>query len=293
MSTKQIDFNAIYNDPKINKQYKATAEKLTGYYATALISQAGLLSSKGNEPLVVLDNACGSGIVSSLLYATLNESSKNHLKLTCGDVSEMFVKSVSERIQEEGWKGAEARIVDMQKMNLPDNHFTHILTNFAISLVPDPTAALNECFRTLRPNGILGLATGSTIGWYSDVSNALLTLPGPPPVPTATEFLRSSNGGDWHLESYISSQLTSHGFTDIQIESIPHKYSIGSVAEFVDDLAPMVNLVTGRFWDEGRREELGGLVLPGLKKYLKGKYGDEEIEMDWVGMVATGRKPGK
>ncbi|KAI9747412.1 MAG: hypothetical protein M1835_002112 [Candelina submexicana] len=271
MASKQNNFNEIFNDPKLNKQYKATAEELTGHYASFLIRQAGLLSTESNAPLVVLDNACGSGVVSSLLYKMLDEGSKSRLRLTCSDLSELFVKSVSERIEEEGWKGAEAKVIDMQKMNLPSNHFTHVLTNFGISFIADPSAALN--------------------GWYPDVAAALATLPGPPPIPSVPEFIRSANGGDWHLGSYISQTLTHHGFVDVKTEAVQHKASINSPAKFCDTLGPMVGLITGRFWSELQREELGSRVMPAVRKFLDEKYGDGSLELDWVAIVATARKP--
>ncbi|KAI9698156.1 MAG: hypothetical protein M1836_004158 [Candelina mexicana] len=291
MSNKKDTFNEIFNDPKLNKQYKATAEELTGHYASFLIRQAGLLSTESNAPLVVLDNACGSGIVSSLLYKMLDEGSKSRLRLTCSDLSELFVKSVSERIEEEGWKGAEAKVIDMRKMDLPSNHFTHVLTNFGISFISDPSAALNEWFRILLPSGICGLTSWSTIGWYPEVAAALATLPGPPPIPSMPEFIRSANGGDWHLGSYISQTLTQHGFVDVKTETVEHKASISSPAKLCETLGPMVGLITGKFWSEQQREELGPQVMPAVRKFLDEKYGDGILELDWVAIVATARKP--
>lgn len=64
------------------------------------------------KPLVVLDNACGTGLVSEQLLDILDESAKGGMKLVCGDLSEGMVNYVKEKIEEEGWKNAEAKVVD-------------------------------------------------------------------------------------------------------------------------------------------------------------------------------------
>ena len=64
------------------------------------------------KPLVVLDNACGTGLVSEQLLDILDESAKGGMKLVCGDLSEGMVNYVKEKIEEKGWKNAEAKVVD-------------------------------------------------------------------------------------------------------------------------------------------------------------------------------------
>jgi ubiquinone/menaquinone biosynthesis C-methylase UbiE len=89
------------------------SESFTGPPARRLIQQVGLIQmDKG--PLIVLDNACGTGVVSSLLYEMLDENDKEKLQLSCGDFSEAMVQSVQQRIIESEWKGAKAQVVDAQ-----------------------------------------------------------------------------------------------------------------------------------------------------------------------------------
>jgi ubiquinone/menaquinone biosynthesis C-methylase UbiE len=90
------------------------AENITGPHARLLLEQAGL--SKTQSPLVILDNACGTGVVSSYLYDSdlLDVGTKDNLQLTCGDFSESMVQAVKERIERSHWKGAKAQIVDAQ-----------------------------------------------------------------------------------------------------------------------------------------------------------------------------------
>ncbi len=141
-------------------------EAITGRFARLLLLQALHDVDAMKKPLVVLDNACGTGVVSDHLWELLDDSTKEGMQLVCGDFSEAMVKHVKHKIEERRWKGAEAKIVDAmvcvlsifihereersryvndrrQKTGLPDDHFTHVVTSFGIMLMPDPDAVLD------------------------------------------------------------------------------------------------------------------------------------------------------
>lgn len=126
------EWEKLFKDNKFVKNYK-TGERVTGQFAQALIDQSGLiLESRNNpgRPLVVLDNACGTGIVSSLLHQQLNDKTKSNWKLTCGDISEGMLEYTKLRMEKEMWQNAETKIVDAQDTQLPDAHYTHVFTAF-------------------------------------------------------------------------------------------------------------------------------------------------------------------
>lgn len=126
------DFGIIFNDDRFVRIYK-TGEKVTGEFARSLIEQSGLVmdaDTNPEKPLVVLDNACGSGIVSSLLHQQLDEKVKENWQLTCGDISEAMLEYTRGRLQSEGWRNTEVKIVDAQETGLPSAHYTHVITAF-------------------------------------------------------------------------------------------------------------------------------------------------------------------
>ncbi|GAQ34874.1 methyltransferase [Aspergillus niger] len=93
------------------------AEKLTGVFVAPLVQHSGILSiprDNNKQPLVVFDNACGLGVVSSYLNSTLPEDVKRNWTLTCGDVTELMVEYTKLRSEREGWVNAEAKVVDAQ-----------------------------------------------------------------------------------------------------------------------------------------------------------------------------------
>jgi len=61
-----------------------------------------------------------------LLHRILDEDTRSNWELTCGDSSEAMVSITKDRIEEEGWNNAEAKVVDAQQTGLPSTHYTHI-----------------------------------------------------------------------------------------------------------------------------------------------------------------------
>lgn len=93
-----------------------SAERVTGVPAQALLIQAGLTSSDGSivhstTKRTILDNACGTGIVTSLLFRP--ESKSENLEVLCGDVAEPMIEGVKQKIAEKGWN-ATTQVVDSQ-----------------------------------------------------------------------------------------------------------------------------------------------------------------------------------
>ena len=119
-----------------SKDYASTfkrGEMVTRPFAELLVDQSKVVTeSKANpdQHLVVLDNACGSGVISSALNDKLDGSVKKMWKLTCGDISSPMIESTAHRMQEEGWPNAEAKIVDAQNPELASAQFSHIFTAF-------------------------------------------------------------------------------------------------------------------------------------------------------------------
>jgi ubiquinone/menaquinone biosynthesis C-methylase UbiE len=107
---------------------------------------------------VVFDNACGTGIVSSILQQELDEQVKNNMKLTCGDISSGMLDYVKHRIGEENWQNVEVKVVDAQDSGLLSSHFTHVIASFgekySISFIeitsPSLTANSSLCMTSVH-----------------------------------------------------------------------------------------------------------------------------------------------
>jgi hypothetical protein len=200
-----------------------------------------------------------------------------------------------------------------QKTDLPDEIFTHVLTNFGVMVMPDASAALNgwqrsldlwivnllttcavtECFRILKPGGACGITTWDTIGWIPDVRLALATISGAPPLPD-DETIMGSMGDHkpWHQAGYVKQKLEDHGFGDVKVEVVPNASPIEDLTVFLEQLSGMVGHFTTKFWSEGDRARYGGEIKVALTKHMTEKYPDGQVfELTMIAIIASARKP--
>lgn len=108
-------------------------ELVTYVFAKILVEQSKLITTSQihpNAPLTVLDNACGTGVVSSILNEVLNTETKRRWKLTCGDISSAVLKYTDRRMEDEAWQNAETKLVDAQNPDLPSAFYDYVFTAF-------------------------------------------------------------------------------------------------------------------------------------------------------------------
>ncbi|PYI08174.1 methyltransferase [Aspergillus sclerotiicarbonarius CBS 121057] len=266
---------SAYLTPSFVSRYHI-AEKLTGVFVPPLIENSGILTPSHN-PRVILDNACGLGIVSSYLNRTLGDEVKKHWTLTCGDVTEPMVEYTKSRIEREGWVGAEARVVDAQCTGLEGGKYTNVFTAF-------------ECFRILQPGGILATSTWKISSWFLLIKEAVDTMPGHLKFPSIKEFLAMHNEG-WDDESFVKDRFEEEGFEDVKVTAVTRETSL-TVSEFMEISQGMISIVIGAFWTPEQREQHGANALAVVREYLEEKFGaDGVVRMEPVAVVAVGKKP--
>lgn len=76
-----------------------------------LITQMGF-NNDITEPVVLLDNACGSGVVTQEVQAALSDEVLQRSSFTCADSSAAMVDLVKKRIVGEKWVNVEATVLD-------------------------------------------------------------------------------------------------------------------------------------------------------------------------------------
>jgi len=157
-------------------------------------------------------------------------------------------------------------------------------------LMPDPTMALNECFRILKSGGSCGLTTWHTAGWIPDVRESLATITGPPSLPDDIALLSSvGDGKPWYRAEYVKQKLEDHGFQDVKVEIVPMSFPEDTMA-FVAQLSTLPKYFTSKFWSDEDQAEFGGEVMPAIMKYMMGKYG-KDFELTMIAIVASAHKP--
>jgi ubiquinone/menaquinone biosynthesis C-methylase UbiE len=102
---------ALWENPEVAKQYK-TAERWTSPPGRRLIEQSGLLSDK-KDSVAILDNACGTGVITAALHEMMSKDAVENMKLTCSDLSPVMLEATKQRVATEGWK-AETKVADAE-----------------------------------------------------------------------------------------------------------------------------------------------------------------------------------
>ncbi|KAF2179241.1 S-adenosyl-L-methionine-dependent methyltransferase [Zopfia rhizophila CBS 207.26] len=283
--------NQIWKDPEVVKGWK-NGERVSLPAGELLLKQAGLLSSP-ETPLVILDNACGTGVISALLYDKLDPAARDGMQLTCGDVSGPMVEYVKQEIVSRNWKGANAEVVDAQKTGLQSDHFTHVITNMGWQNIPNSIEAIRETYRMLKPGGIFGATSWERIGWYDDAYEAVEKIPGAPSFLDRDTFMRIRTNGEWDRPEFVRETLKKEGFVDIVVEVHSTPIRMDSAEETMAVSFPkMLPAFTVKAWSKEENEKYAPLMKPALGEYLLNKYGSgKPFSYDMVAIIATARKP--
>ncbi|KAL4957160.1 S-adenosyl-L-methionine-dependent methyltransferase [Aspergillus filifer] len=287
MATK--DITPMFKSTDFVRRYKL-AEQLTSLFSGPLITQSGLATSSSAKPLTILDNACGTGVVSSAIQKILCGQDKKEWKLASGDFSEAMIECTKERAREEKWVNSEVMLVDAMDTKLESEAFSHVLTGFAIPMLPDNDAALKECLRILQPGGTYASTNWKTTPQIALMLSSLSSLKDCLPLPDSTEFQKAINKG-WDNESTIISTLESHGFVDVKVTPVTDSVSV-SISDFVEMNRSFVPGMLGRFWSKEQMEEYVPKIPGAMQEYLEREFGvNGYIKLEPVVMVVSARKP--
>ncbi|KAL8797484.1 MAG: hypothetical protein Q9195_000300 [Heterodermia aff. obscurata] len=138
----------------VSTLYHTVVGQLTIPIAAGLVDWVHDNAPLNRPDVSVMDNGCGTGIVSSVLkrnYPTL--------PLLATDFSSGMIDEVLRNAEASGWTNFQARFLDSRNLtSVETESITHLFTTFMICLAPDPDQIASEMHRVLQHDGILGLA---------------------------------------------------------------------------------------------------------------------------------------
>lgn len=197
---------------------------------------------------IILDNACGPGIVTGQIINGLNSSTAP--QFFAADFSPAMVK----QLRKHDWAAkVQSEVMDAQELTYADDKFTHSFTNFALMAIPDPLKAAKQIYRTLKPGGTAALTTWKQLGYMVIFHDAQKK------VKPDSEYLPGPCGisSEWMGDMKFRSTLEAAGFQakDIEITTEPASMSSdmwGSGLELMKGI--LVNDVV-QGWTEKEKEE--------------------------------------
>jgi ubiquinone/menaquinone biosynthesis C-methylase UbiE len=158
---------------------------------------------------VILDNACGPGIVTGEIIKQCKPDTAP--ELFAADYSSAMI----EQLRKHDWASkVQSEVMDAQDLKYPDDKFTHSFTNFALMAIPDPLKAVKQIYRTLKPGGTAAITTWKHIGYmviFHDAQRKVKPdsklLPGPRGIAE-----------EWMGDTKFRSTLEAAGFQTKNIE---------------------------------------------------------------------------
>jgi SAM-dependent methyltransferase len=147
------------------------------------------------------------------------------------DISEGIVELAIQVARERGLKQVETRVMDGEKLDLPDASFDAVLSRLGLMYMPHPVTALREWRRALRAGGRVAVVVFSTPdrnSWGAVPASIIRRRAQlPPPVPGQPGPF--SLGGPGVLEGVFRQA----GFAKPEVRAVPVPHGMTNAAEYV------------------------------------------------------------
>ncbi|HEX4822911.1 MAG TPA: class I SAM-dependent methyltransferase [Candidatus Polarisedimenticolaceae bacterium] len=191
------------------------------------------------SPSIVLEIACGTGIVTRRLRQALPPASQ----IVATDLNQPMLDYARARLM-----GADVhwRTADAQELPFKNGAFDAVVCQFGLMFVPDKEAAFREARRVIRPGGALVLATWCSLDDNPPARIASETLerlfPDDPP-----RFLDIPHG--MHDPVVLDRLARGAGFDTVAVERVDLEASAPSARHVATGLArgtPLAGLLTDR-----------------------------------------------
>ncbi|USP81892.1 uncharacterized protein yc1106_09166 [Curvularia clavata] len=226
----------------------------------------------------VLDNACGNGIVAQEFFYRYPDTP---LTMTCVDKVKDMVDLArrSVPICTTSTANISFDVMDGENLLLPDNTFTHSVTNCGIFFFEDAVKGASEIYRTLKPGGTAVITTWKNYNYIQIIHEAQQL------VKPDEELLKWAVADEWSTASHLQDTLEKGGFRDIQIQEKLVYYATKSIEELCGNIMDIWTHL-GPKWTEEENAELGRHILEigkrsavKIKRPVNGKRGAELVDV--------------
>lgn len=221
------------------------------------VTQAMLQRLDPSPGDTVLDLAAGTGIVGFSAAGLVGDAGR----VVVSDFSEAMVESAGRHAEELGLENVECRVLDAERLDLPDESVDGVVCRWGLMLLADPAAALRETRRVLRPGGRTSAAVfaGPEDNPWAALPAGVLQEHGhmPSPEPGTPGILALAD------RDRLGRLFAEAGFAEPAIDEVPFDLRFAGMDDYWDfmtGVAGAIAMVLEKLSDEERkrvRDELG------------------------------------
>lgn len=175
----------------------------------------------------ILELAAGTGDTGFEVAGLVGEDGR----VISTDLAPAMVEVARRRSAELRLRNVEHRVLDAERIELPDDSVDGVVCRFGFMLMPDVAAACSETRRVLREGGRLALAVwrGAEVNPWISIAGRMLVERGhaPRPEPGTPGIFALAN------EDRLRELLESVGFTVERVEDVPVRFVYRDVDDYV------------------------------------------------------------
>lgn len=170
---------------------------------------------------VIHDNASGPGTATQVLVKHAANVGITP-KIVATDYAPNMIETLQKLQAKEAssnptWNNVTATVLNSSELSgIPDNHFTHSISNFSLFTITEAVNSLRETYRTLQPGGIAVVLLWKRFTNESLLAAAQDHVKGP---GHAAANAYPVNGPQYYQKSTVSDQLIEAGFDADKIET--------------------------------------------------------------------------
>lgn len=227
----------------------------------------------------ILDLAAGTGVVGFSAAALVGPTGR----VIVSDFASAMVDVASRRAQELGLDNVECRVLDAERLDLPDGSVDAVLCRWGYMLMADAAAALRETRRVLRADGRVACAVfaGPERNPWAGLPSRVLQQRGhiPPPEAGAPGILALAD------RDRLRRLFTEAGFAEPAIEEVAFGFRFAGADdywEFLNSAAGAIAMVLSRL-GEDERERIRGEIGEQLGAF----GGSGHIELPATSLVVS------
>ncbi|KAJ3540357.1 hypothetical protein NM208_g5106 [Fusarium decemcellulare] len=241
--------SAIAHFDSAAAQYEASTGGCTRELARLLLDLPQLEDIYKPES-ILLDNACGTGIVSEEVILRARRENTILPIIHPVDPAPNMVDICSKKLAAlDVSDGINTGVMPGERLLFPDEMFTHSITNLGILFFTDGVAGARHIYRTLKPGGIAVVTSWSALGYLENVIHPAQAIvrPNDPAYKLPISEV-------WFDPSHVEECLRDGGFQQVSISSRTVHYGAASVPELVDLLLNSLKMLWGNWPEEDQKK---------------------------------------